>query len=105
MTSDWEEFVQAAFVAAFALFAFLFLHIGDFSSISSTSDSLSNFLLTFGHTISPTGLSLYIDAVAALLTGLVSLNVLKRNQLAGLFVALFLYFFLSFIGNYIFVVS
>lgn len=106
MSDDWEEFVGIAFVAALALFAYLFIKfLGDFSTVSSTSDSLSNFFLAVGYSLAPQGLALYIDLAAAALTGIVSINVLRENVIVGLFVALSLYFFISILGNYFMVVG
>lgn len=105
MSDDWGEFVGAAFAIAVLLFALLFLKFGDFSSMSAMTESTSNFLLAIGYSLKPTGLSLWIDLIAAVLTGVVSFRAVQRNVLMGIFGGLVLYFFLAIIGNYLFVVT
>lgn len=104
--TDWTEFVDKAFAVALAIFGFLFLYVlADFSSLSASIESLEHFVLAFGYSLKPTGLSLFIDAVAASITGVVSFKAVKENVLFGLFIALVLYFFFAILGNYLFVVS
>lgn len=106
MSKDWEEFVGTAFIAALALFVALFyMAFADLSSPTATIESLEHLILAITLSFKPSGLSIAIDLVAAALTGVVSLQAVKQNVLAGIFIALFLYFFLAILGNYIFVIS
>lgn len=103
MSQDWEDLVGAAFLAAFALFVFLFLSFADFSTTSASIDSLERFIVAATLSIVPSGLSLWIDLAAAALSGVVSVQILEDNALAALFAFLFVYFFVSISVNYLFV--
>ncbi|WP_049947663.1 hypothetical protein [Candidatus Halobonum tyrrellensis] len=101
--SDWGEMVRAAFGAALAIFAFIFLKTADLSSVQSGGESLQLFLIALVLSLKPTGFSLIVDAGAATLSGVVSFRMVGENVVATIFVFLLLYFFISLVVNYLFV--
>lgn len=101
--SDWSELVGGAFAAALALFAALFFLFADFSSTSASIDGLEQFLTAIVLSFKPSGISFFIDAVAALLTGIVSFKTVGENVIAWIFVTAFVYSFISISVNYFFV--
>lgn len=101
--SDWTQLVGAAFTAAFALFAAIWLHSADLSTVSSGSQSLEVFLTAVLLSVKPTGFSLLVDVAAAILSGMVSIRTVGGNIAAGIFGFLFIYFFVSIMVNFLFV--
>lgn len=98
--SDWEGLVKAAFSAALALFGFIFLNIADLSSVQAGANSLELFVTAVILSIKPTGFSLFVDVVAAIVSGVVSFRAVGKNVVAAIFGFLFIYFFIAILVNY-----
>lgn len=98
--SNWSELIQVAVASALALFGALFFIFVDFSSTSAAIDGTERLLTAIILSFKPTGISFLIDAVAALLTGVVSFKTVGGNVVAWIFVAVFVYSFISISVNY-----
>lgn len=102
-----EKAIETGGLAAFFLFMALFLSTIDLSLGGSpdtvqTANKLSRFLYAGVMTVTPTSqLAIVIDLIAALVASMGLLQGAKKSIKDGAVAAAFLYFFISFLMNYV----
>jgi hypothetical protein len=80
----------------------IFGPLGNFNTTQSSVDTFNRMAAAMVLTIAPQGLGLVIDLIAAALSGYVVMTSLDRDVRAALFGGLVVYFFTSFLGNFLF---
>lgn len=93
-----KELIEVSLVVVIGFAGFLFLQSTNFSSVSSSTDSLSRFIWAFSHTAFPTNQFEIILELAVAAVGYFTVS--KVSSRLAVFVGFTIYFSLSFLIAY-----